>query len=195
MATKRLCSITNCGKPHEARGWCAAHYARWRAHGDPLAPGVTRHGEPLDFLKSVVLAYEGNECLTWPYATSLKGYAQVRINGIKSLVHRVVCVAAHGQPPTPHHQAAHSCGRGRMGCVAKSHLSWKTKTQNEADKAVHGTIPKGQLNGQSKLTDADVDLIRGLRGKMTQREIAKRFGVSQSNVSMIQRKAAWAHIR
>lgn len=30
------CAIDGCDKPVEARGWCNVHYARWRAHGDPL---------------------------------------------------------------------------------------------------------------------------------------------------------------
>lgn len=32
--SKRTCSVEGCDKPHEARGWCAAHYRRWRIHGD-----------------------------------------------------------------------------------------------------------------------------------------------------------------
>lgn len=39
MATSRVCSIPECGKPHRARGWCATHYAWHRAHG---APKITR---------------------------------------------------------------------------------------------------------------------------------------------------------
>lgn len=34
--SKRTCTITDCGKPHLARGWCRLHYKRWQAHGDPL---------------------------------------------------------------------------------------------------------------------------------------------------------------
>jgi 5-methylcytosine-specific restriction endonuclease McrA len=29
------CSIAGCERPVRARGWCAAHYTRWLAHGDP----------------------------------------------------------------------------------------------------------------------------------------------------------------
>lgn len=32
----RTCSIPGCHRQHEARGWCAAHYQRWKRHGDPL---------------------------------------------------------------------------------------------------------------------------------------------------------------
>lgn len=37
MKPTRICSIEGCDNPHRARGWCAAHYARWKNHGDPLA--------------------------------------------------------------------------------------------------------------------------------------------------------------
>jgi 5-methylcytosine-specific restriction endonuclease McrA len=41
----RPCLIDECdgiaGKPGTARGWCSAHYQRWKNHGDPLAD-VTR---------------------------------------------------------------------------------------------------------------------------------------------------------
>ena len=31
----RRCSIEDCDRPVKAREWCAAHYKRWRVHGDP----------------------------------------------------------------------------------------------------------------------------------------------------------------
>lgn len=31
------CSISGCNRPARARGWCMAHYDRWRRHGDVLA--------------------------------------------------------------------------------------------------------------------------------------------------------------
>lgn len=55
----RKCSIVGCGKPVDARGWCATHYSRWRRTGDaggsellrkPLAPNCSVdecEGEPL----------------------------------------------------------------------------------------------------------------------------------------------------
>ena len=38
----KQCTIEDCPKPLRARGWCEAHYARWKRHGDPLA-GATAH--------------------------------------------------------------------------------------------------------------------------------------------------------
>lgn len=30
------CSIKDCGKPTQSRGWCSKHYQRWLKYGDPL---------------------------------------------------------------------------------------------------------------------------------------------------------------
>lgn len=32
--TNRTCTVDGCKKPHLARGWCSAHYSRWRKYGD-----------------------------------------------------------------------------------------------------------------------------------------------------------------
>ena len=40
------CSIPECNKPLFARRWCAAHYTRWKRHGDPLkgsSPKIRNH--------------------------------------------------------------------------------------------------------------------------------------------------------
>lgn len=34
---KAICSIDDCDKTAVARGWCPAHWNRWRTHGDPRA--------------------------------------------------------------------------------------------------------------------------------------------------------------
>jgi hypothetical protein len=80
MANPRICSIDECGKRHYGDGFCHSHYERWKTHGDPLG-GRTANGEPLRFLREVVLAYDGNECLPWPYSRISGGYGTVYIDG------------------------------------------------------------------------------------------------------------------
>lgn len=189
MAAPRICSIPNCGKPSHARGWCSGHYWLWRVHGDPLGGG-TKSGEPERYIRERVMKYDGADCLVWPFARS-HGYAIVTRNSRNIPVSRLVCEYEHGPPPTPKHQAAHSCGRGDLGCVTRGHLRWATRTENMADCVLHGTRPRGERHGRSKLTETQVRSIRRLKGTMSQREIARLFGVSQMTISLIHTGRKW----
>lgn len=36
------CRVEKCERTRAARGWCEAHYRRWKRHGDPLSGGALR---------------------------------------------------------------------------------------------------------------------------------------------------------
>jgi hypothetical protein len=191
MATSRICSILDCGKPKKAFGWCRMHYARWRKHGDPSVVVRTTKGEPLQYLNAVVLSAEGNDCFIWPFARSGAGYGQIRVDGKIEYVHRIVCKAEHGDPPNPDDEAAHSCGKGHEGCVHRHHLSWKSHAGNHADCIEHGTRQLGEKCVTAKLSNDDVMSIMKLRGTMFQREIAVQFGVSLETINGIFNGRRW----
>lgn len=190
MATNRICSIPDCGKNSWARGWCSAHLHRWRKFGDPLGGG-TPWGEPIRHLTEVIMPYKGAECLPWPYAHDSRGYGQIYTDGRTRRVTRVICERIHGPPPTNKHEAAHSCGNGRLKCCTPSHLSWKTSAENSADAIAHGTWNHGEKVPQSKLKKPQVTEIRALKGKLLQREIAEMYGVSQQLISKIFKDELW----
>lgn len=183
------CSIDGCDKPATARGWCDAHWARWKRNGHPLGGG-TAYGMPERFLREVVIPFTGTECLTWPYSRTSAGYGEIVQDGQVRYVHRLACEAVHGPPPTPHHTAAHGCGKGHEGCVSPHHLRWATQADNLADMALHGTQPRGE-RGNAKLSSSDVLEIRRLKGAMPQTRIAARFGINPSTVSDIYRGKLW----
>lgn len=184
MAVSRICSIDGCCKPAcNSRGWCVAHYSRWRRYGDPLA-GRVPHGEASRWLLDHV-TFSSDDCLIWPFARMHTGYGRVWLNGRLQVASRAMCELAHGNPPSRNYYAAHSCGKGRDGCVNPKHLSWKTRLENEADKRAHGTVARGEKNGRAKLSDADVMRIRELAGAVPQKELAAMFGVSPSLISMV----------
>lgn len=192
MATTSLCAVPNCGKPIYRREWCGNHYRRWLRHGSPLG-GATGMGEASDYYRTVVLHYDGTDCLIWPYSRNSEGYGKLNVDGVLRYVHRMACEAI-SPPPTREHEAAHSCGNGHRGCCALRHLVWKTRLGNEADKVGHGTSPQGVRNAQAKLTEDDVTQIRALRGSTTQRKIGAMFGVSAAQVNQIFKRKAWDHI-
>jgi hypothetical protein len=188
MAAESLCKIDACYKPRLTRGWCVTHYRRWLRHGDPLFLARTENGEPERYFREVVLAYDGDECLPWPYSKSSNGYGGI---GQKT-VSRMVCEEINGPPPSPSHEAAHSCGNGHLACVAKRHLSWKTPAENSADRLVHGTDIRGERHKSAKLSAEAVREIRALMGTVSQSEIARRFGVTQANITAIKMGRSWA---
>lgn len=188
MADPRLCSIPDCGKPAcNSRGWCWPHYQRWRRHGDPATLKRTPNGVAAAYFETTVLNYRGDDCLIWPFATR-NGYAVLG----RAPTHRLACEATNGPPPSPEHHAAHSCGKGRMGCVAPAHLRWATPTENNADKAAHGTLRRGEERVNAKLTQGLVREIRSLRGQMSQRAIAEHLGVSRAGVRNVLSGNTWS---
>lgn len=196
MVAQSICKIDGCGKARKARGWCDGHYYRWSKHGHPLSggPPVAPAGEPERFYREVVLTCErgpNDPCLIWPYAQYGDGYAHIVLDGKHRSVSRLICKERHGPPPSPQHEAAHSCGNGHLACVTKGHMDWKTRSQNQADRLVHGTHMRGDRNPLAKITEAKVRQIRSLEGTMSQREIAALVGISPTTVNEVLRRKKW----
>lgn len=192
MASPRLCSIEDCGKPARTRGWCQKHYDRWWIHGDPMKVLGTERGTARNFFLEAVYRYEDDDCLIWPFSRAKNGRARMTVNGKTVLVHRAVCDAVNGPPPTPSHEAAHSCGNGHKGCINKRHLRWATHKENAADMVGHGRSTRGERHARAKLNRADVRLIRTLAASTRHEDIAGRFHISAKHVEMIVRGGRWA---
>jgi hypothetical protein len=139
--------------------------------------------------------HHGDECLIWPFGTDGHGYGVLYIDGKRAGAHRYVCELAHGAPPTPKHEAAHSCGHGKDGCVNRNHLLWKTRIENQADRLEHGTHNRGTRQGGAKLTEDDVREIIALKGIEMQRNLAERFGVRRTTIASIQQGRNWAWVQ
>lgn len=192
---RKTCSVKGCDCQSISRGWCNKHWQRWRKYGDPTAGGRPRPGagEPLAFLENIALTHDSDECLLWPFRKIGKGYGAFQIGGKSVYCHRWVCEKTHGNPPSSRHQVAHSCGN--RPCCNPLHLRWATKAENEADKLVHGSLPRGEQISWSKLTRENVREIRRLRGQLTQSQLGKMFGVSVGAINGVQRRATWSHIQ
>jgi hypothetical protein len=170
---------------------------RWWHTGDVQAGRLFRRlpqdGEPEHFLREVALKYEGDDCLLWPYAKANYGYGEIRFGGRKGrkqLTHRVICELAYGPPPNDKNDAAHSCGN-RL-CCNPQHIRWASRLENVADTRTHGTITRGERNGSAKLTEADVQRIRLLKGSATEEVIAEHFGVTRGTINAVYRRKSWA---
>jgi len=186
------CAVKDCGRASTKRGWCALHYDRWLKNGDPLIVCCkTQGGEAEAYFQNVVLAYQGQDCLMWPFTRNDAGYGQSWDGERLRIASRRVCEEVNGPPPSALHEAAHSCGKGHEGCVTPAHLSWKTAVENQADKIAHDTHMRGERHHKVKLTEECVREIRRCKGVQTQKALAARFGVDPSVISHIYRKKIW----
>lgn len=77
-----------------------------------------------------------------------------------------------------------------------SNLRWDTDSNNMKDKIKHGTDSRGERNGLSVLTEADVIEIRRLieTGEITQTEVGKMYNVDKGTISQLKRRKTWTHI-
>lgn len=123
--------------------------------------------------------YAGDDCLIWPFLRWSSGYGYLGAPAVGA--HRYMCGLKNGSPPTPQHQAAHSCARGHEGCVHPLHLSWKTNAENQLERFQHSGPTKA-----TKLTVAQVAEIRALKGTKKTGETAKQYGISETTVRDIQ---------
>ena len=157
-----------------------------------------------------VLNYRGRQLAQ---QVTEKGYCRVHlsINGeTKSKsVHSLVAEAFIGPRP----KGMEVCHKnGIRSDNTPENLRYATKKENEADKVVHGTVasgdrngarlhpekrPKGSLHGKSKLTEDDVVEIKKVLSLGNLRmgaELAKKFNVSISTISNINKGKVWKHI-
>lgn len=82
----RLCSIPDCGKPFEARGYCPMHYQRWRKYGDPNTVGLDYNAERRFHANIVV---DANGCWIWQARDINQwGHARWMVGGKRVGVHR-----------------------------------------------------------------------------------------------------------
>lgn len=109
-------------------------------------------------------------------------------------VHVIVCRTFHGPPPSDLHEVAHNDGDREN--PSADNLRWATRSENHADKKLHGTSQHGTANGSSVLTDEDVITIRAeyIPRKNSMDKLAKKFGVNKRTIHKIINNKLWRHI-
>lgn len=140
-------------------------------------------GEAKAFIENLP---DTDHCIYWPFYLYKNGYGYLRFKGVDRPVHRVSLMMATGEDPAKL-DASHTCHIRR--CVNPRHLSWKTRSENLRDRPYNGTVNRGEVNGNAKLTRTDVAAI--LRDRRVQHVIAKDYGIAQPTVSKIKLGQRW----
>lgn len=147
------------------------------------------------FWSNVNIAAGG--CAEWTGARRSDGYGSFWHSGKLMAAHRVAFELAFGDIPDMVGAdqrgtcILHRCDNPR--CVNPEHLVAGTHADNMGDMDSKGrrvSLPGGS-NPRAVLEPEEVAEIRKLRGQVSQRTLARRFGVSKSQIGNIQRGDAW----
>lgn len=195
MATG-TCSIEDCTNPASRKGWCYAHYRRWRAYGNPTDGGPlrTKYGSAADrFWVKVDKSGGPQACWPWIGSRTPDGYGKFSWREIRTsplIAARVAFYLTNGRWPG---ETLHECDN--PPCVNPAHLRDGTHRENAQEAAERGGKWHAMANGSRKLTTEDVLEIRAaLRSGETRRSIAARYNVSASNIGYIQRGQSWTTV-
>lgn len=124
------------------------------------------------------------------------GYLAVELRrfGTRSArrVHRLVCEAFSGAPPTPRSEVNHLNG-DKLDNRA-TNLAWCTHHENMRHASLLGLLSpvQGEAHHRAKLVEADVLAIR--TASEPQHVLAARYGVSRGLIGQIRRRRVWRHI-
>lgn len=146
-------------------------------------------------------------CWLWDGSTGSSGYGQVQHNGRVQAAHRVSYELFVGPIPKGMF-ILHQCDVKK--CVRPDHLRIGTREENAREAVDRGRmatgdrssarlhperVPRGERQHKAKLTADAVRIIRAEYAVgITQRELAKRYGISSSVISEIITGKAWAHV-
>lgn len=142
-------------------------------------------------------------CHVWTGFIRPDGYGHFRFRGKMQLVHRVAFFLAHGRWPEP--CGCHHCDN--RACCNEAHIFEGSVASNNADMLAKGRhvcgmvvhperAARGERVHTAKLTAQQVRDIRANYAlcRVTQRELAERFGVDSSTINRIVRGKRWRHI-
>ena len=146
---------------------------------------------------SNVIPKTQSECWNWNGFKNEDGYGHIGVIGYNIRTHRLSWMIHFG--PIPNGVCVcHRCDN--PACVNPSHLFLGTVQDNVTDRHLKGRSRGGSQPGEShnmaKLKDDDVrQIFNEARSRSsTQREIAKKYGVTQSAISNILTGKLWRHL-
>lgn len=110
-------------------------------------------------------------------------------------IHRLVAEYFIGPCPPEKNEINHK--DGDKGNNHVDNLEWVTHRENmqHSWRELGRKAARGSRASKAKLAESDIPVIRALIQKgVSERKIAKRFGVSHVTIGQIKRGKAWAHI-
>lgn len=147
------CTVEDCPRPTLARGWCNAHYKRWRKTGDPQ--GSVPRKRP-------------TSCVNGHLFDEVNTY--LRVDGKRSCR---MCARFFARR---WHRKARAAGRR----FSQASPEWKTQYQSEVRAGIR--VPKPHPKSSVKVSATLLDLLTVDRGWWTAEALAFRLGLKPGSV-------------
>ena len=138
-----------------------------------------------------------DECWEWTASTAGKGYGQIKpptgYGCVNLYAHRVAYLLLVGAIPDGL-EVCHHCDNPR--CCNTKHLFAGTRAANATDMAIKMRSTWGERSGTAKLTEEQIrEIRRDLADGVAQTVIAEYYGISQIQVSRINRGLQWKNVK
>lgn len=188
---KSACAVDGCGQMARTHRLCDMHDTRRRRHGDPtLTMNAPRDATLDQRLRWTGWTVADSGCWEWKGNRRNGGYGEVATGQGAAVASRAAYEAWVGPIPDGQH-ICHTCDN--PPCINPAHLFPGTRRDNMQDATTKGRLSNGEASHYAKLTEQQVADIRltYAAGGVTQREVARMFGTSQANVSLIVRSRTW----
>lgn len=173
--------------------WARLYRMGWSSRRVAAAVGVSSPTVLARLREMGVSIRDRSFKLSHGFVTS-HGYYRLR----KSYVHRIVCRAWHGPPPTPDHEVNHIDGDKLNN--HPDNLEWVTHRENLQHAWSTGLTPPpprplGEEHHSAKLTRESVLELRRLwRAGWTSPQLAARYGISQRSAYSAATGRTWKHV-
>ena len=133
-----------------------------------------------------------DRCWEWQWGRQKAGYGTIAIAGYDYGAHRIAYLLANGSIPAGL-CVLHRCDN--PPCCNPSHLFVGTKADNVTDMHAKGRGNVGSVNGQSKLNEEKVALIRSrVAAGEKQIHLSAEFGITSGTMSHLIARKTWRHV-
>jgi len=147
----------------------------------------------VDRFTSKVAPASLDECWLWTGTKDTDGYGVLKIAKRMHKAHRLAFQFAFGWLPQRGRFICHKCDT--PACVNPRHLYAGLPCDNSFDMVSRGRSARGERDAASRLTEADVRLIRQrLAAGAAKRALAREFRVSDTAIRYIGAYRTWRHV-
>lgn len=151
----------------------------------------------------LLLHWSKYPCLLWNRGCTKSGYGLIQFEGRLTRTNRLALQMTLGRELHDGELACHRCDV--RACIRPIHLFAATQLDNVRDMMAKGrdnflfkrrqpAVRRGEKHSHSILTEAQVIEIRSLAGRISQDQIAARYGVSRGAIKCVIGRATWTHI-